>query len=377
MSLTDSSRTQAPDPRPPIRMLSDFLISQRCGLKPIVIALLMLAAVGQPVLAEDFYVDPLQGKDTNAGTATEPLATLAQATSVANALTGNGPITLKLFPGLYVLTDKVSINPARTITDSARLTIEAVVMPDDKEWSPGKMPVIQSISANNSVAEFPHATGFLVSANHVTFRGLKFLGNPNPAVVYYYPITKENESLRGMEVSQCYFISEKNSAPIQGGIWAHGPDSDINHCIFYNCRNAILLFKSVAGFSITHTVIYGANESAIWMGPIESGFVFKNNVVTKCRYFWVRPENSKPAYDFSDCLITDNDFHTGFYTRKGLIETFPASDGNFTETNIVRSGKVTLVEKSDEKLPKDYLNLTPESDGYSLGTGIFKAPRTK
>ena len=346
-------------------------------LKPIFVFTFLLAALTTLGRAEEFYVDPLKGGDDRSGSKEQPFATVTKAVSVANALTGTGPITIKLAPSVYVLSDKISIQPARIRADDTHFTIEAQVMPDDKEWAPGKMPVIQSISANNSVSEFPHSTGFLVSANNVAFRGLKFLGNPNPAVVYYYPITKEDESLRGLEVSQCYFISEKNSVPIQGGIWAHGPDTDINHCIFYNCRNAILLFKSVAGFSITHTVIYGANESAIWMGPIESGFVFKNNVVTKCRYFWVRPENSKPAYAFSDCLITDNDFHTGFYTRKGLVGTSPESDGNFTETNIVRSGKVMLVEKSDEKLPNDYLHLAPESDGASLGTGIFKTPRTK
>jgi hypothetical protein len=136
-----------------------------------------------------------------------------------------------------------------------------------------------------------------------------------------------------------------------------------------------LLFRSVDGFSITHTVMYGANESAIWMGPIDSAFVFKNNVVTKCHYFWVRPENSKPAYCFSDSLVTDNDFYTGFYTRTGLVEASSESNGRFTEKNIVRSGTVRLVDKSEETLPRDYLNLTPESAGYALGAGIFRTTK--
>ncbi|HTI71790.1 MAG TPA: right-handed parallel beta-helix repeat-containing protein [Candidatus Limnocylindria bacterium] len=347
-------------------------------MKTILVSALFAAAACHSVLrAEELYIDPLKGHDDGPGTLQEPYATLARAVNVANALTGNGPVTLKLFPGLYVLNDKVTLKPARTTSATARFTVEAVILPDEKEWSPAKMPVIQSVSANNSTAQFPHSTGFLVSASYVSLRGLKFLGNPNPSVVYYYPVTKEDESLQAMEVSQCYFISEKNSIPIQGGIWAQGPETDINHCVFYNCRNAILLFKSVAGFSITHTIMYGANESAIWMGPIESGFVFKNNVVTHCHYFWVRPEKSTPSYAFSDCLITGNEAYTGFYTNMGLAPASPESDHNLKETNIAKTGKVTLVEKSEESLPVGYLNLAPGSDGYGLGAGIFKAPRGK
>ena len=341
-------------------------------LKPVVISLLLLTAASQQVLADELFIDPAKGSDTGNGTLKEPLATLAKAVAVANALTGAGPVTLKLFPGLHVLTDKISINPGRTIKDAARFTIEAVVMPDDKDWSPDKMPVIQSVSANNSTEQFPHSVGFLVAADSVTIRGLKFVGNPNPRVKYYYPITKENEALRGMEISQCYFISEKHSTPIQGGIWAHGPDTDINRCVFYNCRNAILLFKSVGGFSITHTIIYGANESAIWMGPLESGFVFRNNVIARCHCFWVRPKDTRPAYDFSDSLITETDIYMGYYTQNGVVEMPADTNSRFKETNIVRSGKVRLVEKSGDVLPGNYLNLTPESDGYGLGAGIFR-----
>ena len=341
-------------------------------LKPVAMSLLILTVTSQQVLADDVFVDPNKGSDTGNGTLQEPVATLARAVSIANALTSDGPITLKLFPGFHVLTDKISIKPGRTIKDTARFTIEAVVMPDDKEWTPDKMPVIQSVSGNNSTEQFPHAVGFLVAADSVTIRGLKFVGNPNPKVKYFYPIAKENEALRGMEVSQCYFISEKHSAPIQGGIWAHGPDTDIDHCVFYNCRNAILHFKSVGGFSITHTVMYGANESAIWMGPLDSGFVFKSNVVAKCHCFWVRPQNTKPAYELSDSLITETDIYMGYYTQNGVMEMPAETNSRFKETNIVRSGKVRLVEKTGDVLPMNYLNLTPESDGYGLGAGIFR-----
>jgi hypothetical protein len=341
-------------------------------LKPTLLVLVALLPGTRLALAEVFYVDPVQGQDFNKGTSDQPLATLSKAISLANSLKGEGPITIKLFPGLYVLTDKLMINPARTAKNDARFTVEAAVMPDDEHWAPDKMPVIQSISANNSETQFIHATGFLAATNYISLRGLKFLGNPNPSVIYYYPVSKEDESLLGMEVSQCLFVSDENLAPIQGGIWAHGPDTDINHCVFYNCRNAVLLFKSVDGFSITNTLFYGATESAIWMGPIESDFVFKNNVVSNCHYCWVRPENTKPAYQLSDCHISENDFYMGFYTDQGLVETSAESDRDFKETNVARSGNVKLVEKREKEFPREHLHLTPDSKGHELGAGIFR-----
>ncbi len=75
---------------------------------------------------------------------------------------------------------------------------------------------LQSVSGNNSDAQFKHSVGFLVAANNVKFLGIKFTGNANPGVNYYYPITKEDSLLKGLEVSQCYFAGDRYSAPIQG-----------------------------------------------------------------------------------------------------------------------------------------------------------------
>jgi hypothetical protein len=80
-------------------------------LNPIVMSLFLLAPVGQHALAEVLFVDPVKGNDDNRGTFEQPVASLAKAVAVANALTGEGPITIKLSPGAFVLTDKVSIIP--------------------------------------------------------------------------------------------------------------------------------------------------------------------------------------------------------------------------------------------------------------------------
>jgi len=248
-------------------------------------------------------------------------------------------------------------------------TIEATVMPDDPDWIPAKTPVIQSTSPNNSVTQFTHCAGFLVSRNNVSFKGLKFVGNANPDVTYYYPITRESETLRGLKVSQCYFIGEKNSAPIQGAIWAHGAGTHVDHCIFFDCKNALLLFKSIKDFSVTNSIISGAYEAAVWFGPFDAPFIFRNNIITHCEYFWLRPDNTAPAYVFANSFIVNNEHYMGFYTSNGPVD---AVNNGHMETNIRKTGKIILSEVKTKGMPADYLNLTSESDGKDIEAGIFK-----
>lgn len=298
----------------------------------------------------------------------QPFATLEKAVSFANELTGSGAITIRLLPGLYSLNDKVAIHPLRVLSDTVRFTIEAAVMPGDENWTALKMPVIQSVSGNNSSTQFLHSTGILVAASHVTIRGLKFLGNSHPEVPYYYPISKENEAFGDMEVSQCYFISEVHGSQIQGAIWAQGPNTSIRNCIFYNCRNAILLFRSVEDFTITNSIIYGCNESAVWMAPVER-FTFTNNVVANCKYFWVRPDKSTPKYRFSNSIIAGNEHYLGYYTSNGLVET--SDNRNVVEDNVQKKGKLSLVIRTGPEFPVDYLHLSKESAGQELKAGVL------
>ena len=183
--------------------------------------------------AQTIFVDAIKGRDEAKGTIADPFASLEKAIALANGFSGNEPVTIRIFPGLYSLQHQLAIRTGKIAADTVKYTIEAVVMPDDPDWQPTSMPVIQSVSPDNSTTQFVHAVGFLVAKNNVSFRGLKFLGNANPSVRYYYPITREDETSKGLEISQCYFIGEKNSAPIQGAVWAHGAGTKIDHCIFY------------------------------------------------------------------------------------------------------------------------------------------------
>jgi hypothetical protein len=333
------------------------------------IALALLLCAASNIGAQILFVDGVNGRDSARGISAEPVATLQRAVEIANGFTGKEPVTIKMAPGLYVLSGKLVLRTAKESDDSADFTIEASIMPDDTDWQPWKMPVIQSVSNDNSTTQFPHSVGLLVAKDNVHIKGLKFVGNANPNVRWYYPITREGEALRGLEISQCYFIGEKNSSPIQSGIWAHGAGIKVDHSVFYGCKNALVLIKAIRDFSMTHSIVSGAYESAIWYGPYLGPFVFRDNIITGCNYVWVRPENTQPEYVFAHSLFTNNTHYLGYHEHDKL---HPVATEHLTESDVRKSGNVLLVEVRTEGLPHDYLNLSPESDGQDIGAGIFQ-----
>jgi hypothetical protein len=331
--------------------------------KSIFQTIILLLATGWQLSAQTIFVDPLTGKDTQTGTETAPLATLDKAVAMAATFTGKEPVTIKLFPGLYTLWKKVVVqSPA---------SIEAVTLPDDTDWLPGKMPVIQSVSGNNSDVQFKHSVGLLVAADDIKFRGIKFTGNANPGVNYYYPITKEDSLLKGLVVSQCYFAGDRYSAPIQGGVWAHGPNSSIDHCLFYNCKNALLFFKGVQNFSVTNTVIYGSYEAAMWVWLLDGQFTFRNNIVADCDYFWTIPPAASPKTRFEHSLFLNVGHNAGNW-KDGIV---PASDASFVFDHVQHSKKEKVLKAvpAEASGNRAGLPIIPEAD--NMGVGLFKTAR--
>lgn len=318
--------------------------------------------------AQTLYVDPVNGSNSAIGTAKNPLSSLSKAVKIASQFSGREPITIKLAPGLYTLTDQLVIKPLSKGNDTMKYTLEAAILPDDKDWQPSKMPVIQSISANNkNWANFDHCTGIQVERNNTRFSGLKFVGNANPAVIYYYAIERHFPELENMEVSQCVFIGDRNAAPIQGALFAQGKGIKVDHCIFYACKNALLLFLSLDGFSLTHSIIYGAYEGAIWFGKF-SEFNFSNNIIANNNCFWVGMKDYPSHYTFSNSLITANKLFMGL-NNNGLIE--PDEKNKPTMKNVQQTGSVLLNLNTTDTIPNNILHPSANSAGRNIPAGLF------
>lgn len=328
--------------------------------------------------AQTLYVDAQKGRDDARGTLEAPLASLQQAVALAGDFSGNDPVTINLAPGLYNLTARLNIKTKNVGNTAAKYTLEAMVMPDDTNWHPWLMPVIQSVSFNNDSRYFDHCAGIMADRANVCIRGLKFVGNANPAVEYYYPIVRDSLTLKNLDISQCYFIGDRNGDVVQGALYAEGPGIHVDHCIFYGCKNAVLVFDHISDFAVTHTIIYGAYECAVWYGygafaadSLELPFNFSHNIVSHCHFVWAASKGRNHSYyRFDHSLICENENDYGMQDGNGGVTPLPAKE-TYTENDIRKTGKVQLVEVKTEGLPHDYLNLAPGSEGKDIGAGIF------
>jgi hypothetical protein len=338
----------------------------------LVFLLVFLSFLSNRISGQTLYVDAQKGKNNATGAINDPILTIDEAIAKTNSFTSRDPVILKLGPGLYTLTHKLVIKTNSTSKNQA-YTIEAIIMPDDKAWQPTAMPVIVSLSGNNSTYEFPHCEGMLIAKNNVTIRGLKFMGNPNTQAHYFYPIRREDKSFDGLNVSQCFFIGEANSASIQSAFWTTGSGIHVDHCIFHNSKIAFVLGRNFKDFSLTHSIIDGAYNTAIWYGfdGTIPKFIFKDNIVTNCYYIMVYPvEKGQPDFTFSDSYFINNKNYVGNYP-KAQDRFFAEPNKHIKEVNIKRMGKISFVAVADDGITKDNLNLTETSAGKSTGAGIF------
>jgi len=335
--------------------------------------LILFAFETSETMAQTLYVDAQKGKNNAKGTISDPILSLDEAVLKTNRFNGKEPVILKLNPGLYTVTHKLNLKTAGPVAGREPYTIEAVILPDDKAWQPTSMPVILCISGNNDNYEFAHCEGMSVFQNNINIRGLKFVGNPNTSVHYYYPIGRHDKTISGLNVTQCFFIGEANSSAIQSAFWAAGQGIHVDHCIFHNSKIAFVLSGNINGFALTHSIIDGAYNTAIWYGfdGTRPSFTFKNNIITNCYYVMVYPaENGQPAYTFSDSYITNNRNYLGNYP-KAQDKFFAEPTKRLKEINIKKTGLIELADVKDDGITRENLNLTKNSAGQSTGAGLF------
>lgn len=330
--------------------------------------------------AHEIFVDPLKGNDNNAGNSENPLRTLDKAAEKLNTINSLQNATIKLMPGIYNLQCTVRVKPLTKLTTVNRFIIEAAIMPDDPNWQPEKMPVIISTGGLEINFDFECSVALMISSSHVSIKGLKFLGNPNPISAMYYPIGREDTSLTDLEVAQCIFIGDQFSSPIQVGILTCGNGTTVSHCIFYNCRNAIVFWRvknKAVDNCLKYSIIYGAYQSAFWTAHDDINFEFHNNVISKCKFAWIKNYYNKATYSFHDCVISDNEHYRGEWNQPDTLIPKKSTD-DLHEKNIIRNGEISLVGLKTnytgmEPLRlKNYLHIKPGSIGSDMGAGIFE-----
>jgi len=340
----------------------------------LMIPLLLIVTATSNIFAQTIYIDCAKGDDKNPGTSDKPIKSFDAARILANDLTGEGSTIIKVAPGIYHLAHKMQFENKRKYSETDRFTIEATILPDDKAWTPAKMPVIISSAIPESNFGFDGAVGIDIEMDHVTIKGLKLLGNPQPEI-YYYPIGRQAKTLSDLTVSQCLFVGDEDALPIQSGILAHGNQVIVDHCIFYHCKNSVVFYfadekRDVPrqGSEMKHCLVYGAYESGVWTASPDKDFKFHNNIITKCKYAWIHNLLNRTVYSIENCVMTDNE---NDITKLDQNHEYVKSDIAYKKINVIDKGEIQLAKKDDIMIPVNYLHVVPGTLGSDLGAGLF------
>lgn len=325
--------------------------------------------------AEVLYVDYKNGFDKNPGTKEKPLRTIAQAASTVNRRKEPGPVTIKIAPGIYNLDKCVFFENEGVYTEKKRLTIEALILPDDPQWHPSSMPVVLSTEDPKEQGKLNALTetyGLRIKNSHVTIRGLKFLGSPVSNNMYC-PIERIGDNLEDLVVTQCLFVGDPETLDIYCPIIASGDRLVVDHCIFYNCHASVVFWDGAEaiggkGNAMEYCIVYGGNISGVWTCQTDEDFKFQHNIITETEYFWMRKPGDQMKYRIQDCIVTNNKYYSGYGIASGPSgQTGP--EVAFEEINVIKTGNISLGR--DDRF-KNYLHIVPGTFGSDLGAGLFK-----
>ena len=341
---------------------------------------------GQVPKDGNIFIHPEFGNNENAGTRENPIKSLYEAAVRINQANGKGAITIYLSDGIYGLDATVTFHPGNWhFTREARLTIRAELLPDDPEWNPGKMPVIVSTMPLNFKPygnEDPlkgASYGIQIETSHVTIQGLRAVGTPvheRPADGYVrrnYPIVREGRDLDDLRVTQCLFLGDKHAIPNHLAILASGQGVVVDHCVFYNVKDAVVFWNSdrpAERCEMHHNLVVGNYGAAVWTWSAAEDFKYYNNVVAKANVFWILNKDEKNAYNLSNSMVIG---YNELVNKGGGPKDF----GTKSDPRKLKLGEGVIIRKDgkieleEDQTKRDYLHLKPGSLGSDLGAGLF------
>ena len=333
------------------------------------------------------YVNANTGKNNNNGTLQAPLLTLDEAANRVNNSEGKEAITIYLSKGVYGMDKTADFNAVnREFTKENRLTIRAEVLPGDSSWTAADMPIVFSTMPfsveTNAKKEVTGGQNFgiLVQNSHVTIQGLRILGepvheNPNEGVlVRNYPIVWDGKNVEDLRVTQCLFIGSKYAIPNHLGILASGKALEVDHCVFYGVKDALVMWNSPAtNSSMHHNLIVDSYGGVVWTWSATDDFKFYNNAVSNTNVLWILQKDEKYSYNIDNSVIVG---YKSLVNKGGSPQEF-GEKGNPAKIKISptvilkREGKLDIVEDQTSKM---YMHIKPGTLGSELGAGLFYNP---
>ena len=333
----------------------------------------------------NLYVNATLGNDSNTGDKTSPLKSLSEAAKKINTLNGTGSINVVLSEGLYALNETVDFNPKNWhFSEKSRLIITAEILPNDSQWEPAKMPIIVSAMPfkveKNNKNEITGGSnyGILIQSSHATIQGLRILGEPvheipkEDVLIRNYPIVWEGEDLSDLVVTQCLFLGNKFALPNHLGILANGTALDVNHCVFYGVKDAVVMWNRKSENSqLHHNLFLNMYGAAVWTWSTANDFKFYNNVASNVNVFWVLDKNEKESFTVKNSLLVG---YNSFVNKGGGPQDFgivsKANKIKFgNDFKMLKFGKLNIIE---DQTNKKFLHIKDGTLGSEYGAGLFK-----
>ena len=332
----------------------------------------------------NIYVSANAGNNSNNGDSANPLLTLEEAAKRVNNAKGGGSITIYLSKGVYGMQKTADFNPINwKLTKYQRLTIRAEVLPNDSSWNPSDMPVLVSAMPftveKNDQGEVTGAQNFgiLVQTNHVTIQGLRILGEPvheNPStgiLVRNYPIVWEGKNLEDLRITECLFIGDKFAIPNHLGVLANGRNLEVDHCVFYGVKDAVVMwFSPATNSSFHHNLVLNSYGGIVWTWSATEDFRFYNNVISNANVLWLLDKDQKYSYTIDNSVIVG---YKSLANKGGGAQDF----GEKADTTKLRINKNVILRKSgklevvEDQTNKRYLHIKQGTLGSNVGAGLF------
>lgn len=354
-----------------------------CNLFCLVLISFSAVTFGQ-IVENKIYVNPNIGINTNKGTKENPVKSLSEAAKRVSAAEGEGAITVLLSAGVYGMSETADFNAKNwEFTKTNRLTIRAEILPDDANWSPAEMPIMISTMPfsveKNDKGELTGGQNFgiMIQNSHATIQGLRILGEPvheNPSkgvLVRNYPIMWEGKNLEDFRVSQCLFLGNKYALPNHLGILANGKEQEIDHCVFYGVKDAVVLWNSpTTNSSMHHNLVIDSYGGIVWTWSATPDFKFYNNVISNANVLWMLNKDEKDSFAIENSVIVG---YNSFVNKGGGPQGFgeKASDDKLKlgkDVILKKEGKLEVIE---DQTSKYFLHIKAGTLGSDLGAGLF------
>lgn len=348
-----------------------------------IVTILSRQSFGQ-LVDNKIFVNPNTGIDSNKGTKENPIKSLSEAAKRVSSAEGEGAISVFLVAGVYGISETADFNTKKwKFTKANRLTIRAEVLPDDVNWTPAEMPIMISTMPfsveKNDKGELTGGQNFgiMIQNSHVTIQGLRILGEPvheNPSkgvLVRNYPIMWEGKNLEDFRVTQCLFLGNKYALPNHLGILANGKEQEIDHCVFYGVKDALVLWNSPAtNSSMHHNLVIDSYGGIVWTWSATPDFKFYNNVISNANVLWMLNKDEKDSFSIENSVIVG---FNSFVNKGGGPQGFgeKASDDKLKLGKDVILKKEGRLEVVEDQTSKYFLHIKAGTLGSNLGAGLF------